>query len=418
MKIKITSIIMMILIVPTVLAQSNIENVAGITPDNAFYGLDKWWDNMRINFASGLNKEKIKLEVAEERLAEYKIMIDKNKPNEAVLAEVERSNMINSVDTTNLIAEDKLTVQENIQKHIMTLERVRELVPEQAQKGIDNAIESSSKVFDKVEEDIPKEIRLEKFRIIERIEVKEIIIEDKITDRIPPKILPLVCCKIHGLGVNMEKVNIKYSRTSREDCQVPEKWVGGAKEIVDDSLCRGTPEDAVRKGCLDSGGKISQDFPDFNCECPLSNKAHSRNVFHMRTLKCEIHCERGYRMVCPTCKGCPCGGCEKIPDETLCEATGGKFVDVDEIERHYIDLGIRREQQCKSYHGRCYTTGPRPISTTIIGVCEQGDCLYSDFREDTCLCPQESVGFKEGVGCEMIPEVALETMSLYSIVGG
>jgi hypothetical protein len=55
-----------------------------------------------------------------------------------------------------------------------------------------------------------------------------------------------VCCKIYGYGATMAEVNVRYKIMEREDCSVPENFVGGNREIVDDSYCRGiisdTPE--------------------------------------------------------------------------------------------------------------------------------------------------------------------------------
>lgn len=49
--------------------------------------------------------------------------------------------------------------------------------------------------------------------------------------------LEVVCCEIYGYGVGMEKVNIHYEWTKSEDCTIPEGFVGGGREVVEDEYC-------------------------------------------------------------------------------------------------------------------------------------------------------------------------------------
>ncbi len=48
-----------------------------------------------------------------------------------------------------------------------------------------------------------------------------------------------VCCEIFGYGKGMEKINIHHEWTSPDNCTVPEGFVGGDREIVDDKYCQG-----------------------------------------------------------------------------------------------------------------------------------------------------------------------------------
>ncbi len=48
-----------------------------------------------------------------------------------------------------------------------------------------------------------------------------------------------VCCEIFGYGKGMEKVNVHYEWTTPDNCTVPEDFVGGGREIVDDNYCTG-----------------------------------------------------------------------------------------------------------------------------------------------------------------------------------
>ena len=52
----------------------------------------------------------------------------------------------------------------------------------------------------------------------------------------------LVCCEIYGLGAYMEKVNIQYEWTTPEDCTIPEGFVGGGREVVEDENCSSVPK--------------------------------------------------------------------------------------------------------------------------------------------------------------------------------
>lgn len=52
----------------------------------------------------------------------------------------------------------------------------------------------------------------------------------------------MVCCKIYGLGAGMEEVNVTYVLAVPEACTVPEGFVGGGREVVEDSYCPAVPE--------------------------------------------------------------------------------------------------------------------------------------------------------------------------------
>lgn len=51
-----------------------------------------------------------------------------------------------------------------------------------------------------------------------------------------------VCCEIFGYGKGMEKVNVHYEWTTQDNCTVPEGFVGGGREVVDGSYCKGIEE--------------------------------------------------------------------------------------------------------------------------------------------------------------------------------
>jgi hypothetical protein len=48
-----------------------------------------------------------------------------------------------------------------------------------------------------------------------------------------------ICCHIFGYGANMEKINSQYELMERDECVVPQAWVGGGREIVSEKRCEG-----------------------------------------------------------------------------------------------------------------------------------------------------------------------------------
>ncbi|HPW45489.1 MAG TPA: hypothetical protein PKU96_03865 [bacterium] len=47
----------------------------------------------------------------------------------------------------------------------------------------------------------------------------------------------MVCCESYGFGAMMVKCCEEYTWIPRNECAIPEGFVGGGKEIVGDSLC-------------------------------------------------------------------------------------------------------------------------------------------------------------------------------------
>lgn len=157
---KTISYLIALLILPIALAQEIESEVnAGITPDSPFYGFDVWFDNIRANFATKtIDKARIRLEIAEERLSEMKITANQNKLIAMEKARIEEQNQITDLGNLqeNLTEDEKVDVQQMLQKHVMVLESLLERVPEQAQKGIKTALENSQRVFEKNQAKISK----------------------------------------------------------------------------------------------------------------------------------------------------------------------------------------------------------------------------------------------------------------------
>jgi len=86
---KIIVILILTLLIPIVSAQAE-EQLAGITPDSAFYGVDVFVDNARATLTpSPLGKAKVRLDIMGERMAEMEEMVSKNKTTEAKRAELQ-----------------------------------------------------------------------------------------------------------------------------------------------------------------------------------------------------------------------------------------------------------------------------------------------------------------------------------------
>jgi hypothetical protein len=103
-----------------------------------------------------------------------------------------------------------------------------------------------------------------------------------------------ICCKVYGYGAGMNETNVKYKITNKEGCSIPEGFVGGNREIVNNSYCIDQIKEN-RQDFLDKKWEIMQDknrikhnytnqseCPD-NCTCTGS------------AMKCEF--ENGTRVM-------------------------------------------------------------------------------------------------------------------------
>lgn len=70
-------------------------------------------------------------------------------------------------------------------------------------------------------------------------DISGVCIDDDKSDR--------VCCHKFGYGSQMKRVNSQYQFVEREDCVVPDDFVGGGREIVDDSFCGKKVRERLKK---------------------------------------------------------------------------------------------------------------------------------------------------------------------------
>ncbi len=128
---------------------------SGITPNNPFYRLDIAMERLQVALTWSKKAEaQIRLKNLEERLAEMEVMTEKgdnvaiNKIRELEQREIDELEKINDDVDSNT----KKDIEANLQKHVNILAALRETAPEQAQKGLTNAITQGSKVIEKMRE--------------------------------------------------------------------------------------------------------------------------------------------------------------------------------------------------------------------------------------------------------------------------
>jgi hypothetical protein len=126
----------------------------GITPDSMFYGLEKAFEKVQLTLARDeVSKARLRLELANERIAEGKSMVEKGKPEYLPdLVEEYEENLGKSQELAEAArAKGKQTfvvdelVAQATSVHVEVLEDVLEKVPEQAKPAIEKAITSSAR---------------------------------------------------------------------------------------------------------------------------------------------------------------------------------------------------------------------------------------------------------------------------------
>jgi len=135
----------------TVYAQDEELPDPGITPDSPFYFFDKLGKNIGMFFTFGPeNKARKALKYAEERLAEARVMAEKNKAkalrnaaddyDEFMAMANKRIREVKKQDISENITE---SVALAISKHLSVLEKVRERVPDEASEAVTRVREAS-----------------------------------------------------------------------------------------------------------------------------------------------------------------------------------------------------------------------------------------------------------------------------------
>lgn len=142
----------------SILAQDDDLPSSGILPDSPFYFLKTWKEAIQNFFTFGAeNKAKQFLHLADVRLAEYQKMIEKGKTEIAQKTldkyEKQLNHALQKIEELKNKGKDIKNISQKIEdtlnKHIEILQRNLQKAPEAAKKGLQNAIENSSKVIEK-----------------------------------------------------------------------------------------------------------------------------------------------------------------------------------------------------------------------------------------------------------------------------
>lgn len=138
---------MVLLVIPLVIAQEEID--PGITPDmSIIYGIDRALERIRMTLTFG-DEDKVNygLKVAEERLAEIRVMHERDNLPALERAREGYGDIVDEIENKTEISEDvKIRVRENLQGHLVILREVSSKVPEQTREGLQNIIRKTERV--------------------------------------------------------------------------------------------------------------------------------------------------------------------------------------------------------------------------------------------------------------------------------
>lgn len=107
---------------------------AGVYPDNFLYGFDVFLDDVMLAFTSGdVDKAKLSLKIAEERLQEAKVMIEQNNLPAAQTAQSEHDKMlavtedsVSKIEAVNAVEEikDEIEIEKELKEHKTEVEKI------------------------------------------------------------------------------------------------------------------------------------------------------------------------------------------------------------------------------------------------------------------------------------------------------
>ena len=177
---KLLVLLISLVMINSVFAQSEVKLEAGLKPDSPFYFLDKFIEQVQLAFTRDeVKKAQLYLEIASERLEELKELNEEENDefNEDLEEEFEKDlniaeNLGNDIRELAKKKEfDNLVIQAT-SHHIEVLEKVLEKVPKKAKDAIKKVIERSERGHERAIEDIKKALD-------EEIEDKDTTKEEK-----------------------------------------------------------------------------------------------------------------------------------------------------------------------------------------------------------------------------------------------
>lgn len=139
----ITILAIMLLLIGNVFAVETTEVEAGLTPDSPFYFIDRFGEGLSIAFTFNNEDKAVKhLEFAKERLSEMQEVEQIDEIED--LQDNFNKNLEKSMKTSS--SEIAKQIENTISKNEEVLNELKDKLPEEAQKGIDNAIKNSVKL--------------------------------------------------------------------------------------------------------------------------------------------------------------------------------------------------------------------------------------------------------------------------------
>lgn len=132
------------MVLPMVSAEGEIN--AGITPDSILYDLDVFFDDLRLQIQTNSEERaNVGLDIAEERIAEIKIMSEENKIEAMERAIEQHQKQTQQIENSEVGEQLREQIRERLRIHTQTLEQIRDNAPEEAYQGLNTAIQSSNK---------------------------------------------------------------------------------------------------------------------------------------------------------------------------------------------------------------------------------------------------------------------------------
>ena len=151
------ALLTLMLCMPIALAQEDELPSAGITPSSKLYFMDVVMDKIKVAMTRDpLEKAKLRIKIAEERVAEAEAESLKGNDYESMVAMAEhQKEMLGVEKEKEKMSEEQIQfIEQKLSKHLEVLQKVKSRVPESAMSGIEHAINSSSKVIEHFREKI------------------------------------------------------------------------------------------------------------------------------------------------------------------------------------------------------------------------------------------------------------------------
>ena len=362
----------------SVLAQDNTLPSPGLTPDSPFYFLKVWKEQIQLFFTFGAeNKTKQYLHLSDIRLAEYQKMIEKGKTEIAQKTLDKYEKQLNrAIEITEELKNKGKDVkdisqrlEDTVGKHISVLEQNLQKVPESGKKGIENAIEKSSKVLEKFKE-------------------KEITCVNKCGDG---KCDEVVCIAV-GCPCPETKENCP------QDC----------KEEIVKPTCQDECSQVGLKRCYNVGNYGYQTCGDYDSDdclewssttiCPpdtitcqngiciqqgqKEQKCSDGTPYNQCSTNKPSYCENGNLInKCSTC-GCPSG--------KQCQSNGGCTVSTQTTcQNECSEVGLKRcsgngYQACGNYDADTCLEWSTITNCPVNTICQDGLCTQQKQQEQKC----------------------------------